>query len=146
MVKVKRVLCFFVVILMVLSCASEVSYARRYRYSRGSYYSRKHRYGVPYSTEKRYRYIKSHDLNKDGRVDNRDRLLWTRKYGKEFFPMEIKGTNEDIYEVMDMNEDGEVTKQEFKEFSKKFDGNRDGYIDRFEIEEAHRVAEEEGEY
>ena len=140
MVRVKKFLCFLVAILVMLSCVSEISYARRQ--PRGSYYWRKHYYDIPYATQKRYRYIKTHDLNKDGRVDNQDRLLWTNKYGKDFFPIDVTRTNADIYEVMDLNDDGKVTKKEFKEFHNTFDINRNGVIERSEVDEAMYYEEE----
>jgi hypothetical protein len=65
---------------------------------------------------KKYNYIRTHDLNGDGRVNSRDRLIWLRKKGGSYAVVYISEDNEDLVEVMDINEDGTVEIWEMEEF------------------------------
>ena len=83
---------------------------------------------------KKYRYIKAHDLNNDGRVDNKDRLLWLQKNKATFVPVVVSADNEDMFEVMDMDGNGKVSMSEVKFFYNKYDTNRNGTLEAVEIE------------
>lgn len=85
---------------------------------------------------KAHAYKKIHDLNNDGKVDGRDRLMWLRNKGGNYDPVLVSTDNEDIVNVMDLNGDGSVDKYEMKEFYNIFDLNGDGRLDDYEIDQA----------
>lgn len=132
----------FVMMLFIISmaCIPQESYAWRWPLRRGSRPAP--RRGVvkpklkPVLAPKKHRYIKTHDLNGNGRVDIKDRLIWVGKYRAEFGTVIITEDNADLYEAMDLNNDGKLTKPELDEFYYRYDLNRNGTLEEFEIEAA----------
>jgi hypothetical protein len=86
--------------------------------------------------EKSYRYIGEHDLNGDGAVDNRDRLIWVERHRNSFQNTLVSKENEDLLEAMDANKDGNVDALELKRFYDKYDLNKNGVLENEEIKAA----------
>jgi len=63
---------------------------------------------------KKYNYVKAHDLNGDGKVNAGDRYLWVKRRGTNVAPVILTVENIDIYEIMDLNNDGKVTQKEME--------------------------------
>ena len=82
---------------------------------------------------KKYNYIGSHDLNGDGAVDRRDRLLWLERNRKTMSTTLISKENEDLLEDMDLNGDGYVDNEEITIYYNDYDLNNDGKLDSAEI-------------
>lgn len=82
---------------------------------------------------KKYKYTKEYDLNKDGKIDKQDRLIWaeTRKNG--FTPVTVTSENRAMYRMMDFDENGRVTKSEFTMFYESHDLNDSGILEPSEI-------------
>ena len=66
-------------------------------------------------SENRYNYVKSHDYNNDGIIDNRDRLRWIREHGDTVTVL-VSTENEDLAGVMDTNGNGTVEAEELRAF------------------------------
>jgi len=82
---------------------------------------------------KSYEYIKSHDVNGDGIVDTKDRILWIKRNRADLPAVLVSTENEDIYEVMDYDNDGSVSKAEIDAFYRIYDKNGDGILDEKEM-------------
>lgn len=80
------------------------------------------------------KYIKSHDLNNDGKVTVKDRLLWIKaNSGSTVY---VSDENRSLAETIDEDKDGDIELWEMKRFYEKYDLNKDGAIDDVEIEKA----------
>jgi len=91
---------------------------------------------VKQNKQKRYKYVNTHDLNNDGKVNNRDRLIWLRNKDGAYDPVYVSGDNEDIVEVMDLDSDGNVEQWEMQQFYYSYDLNGNGVLEDGEIEKA----------
>ena len=88
------------------------------------------------ASKKTYRYIRNHDLNYDGKVDNKDRLIWIRNKKGNYSTIFVSDENEDLAEIMDMDGDGDVEAWEMKQFYLAYDLNQNGLLEDKEIEAA----------
>lgn len=86
--------------------------------------------------EKKYSYIRAHDFNGDGAVDNRDRLRWLRAKATHYETVYISTENQDILEAMDIDGDGDVEDWEMRDFYNSYDVNKNGSLEDEEIEAA----------
>jgi Ca2+-binding EF-hand superfamily protein len=86
--------------------------------------------------KKTYKYISSHDLNGDGKVDVKDRLIWLNNNRGNLPKVLVSKENEDLVEVMDVDGDGDVEDWELEGFYSNYDLNQDGVLDSKEIEAA----------
>lgn len=84
---------------------------------------------------KTYTYISKHDLNYDGKVDIKDRLIWLRGR-KSYDPLYVSTENEDLVEVMDADGDGNVERWEVDLFYDKYDLNKNGILEDAEVDAA----------
>ena len=91
---------------------------------------------VKATRRKAYRYKKVHDVNNDGKVNIRDRLMWLKRKNKSYTPVLVSDENEDIVEVMDMDGDGSVEEWEMEGFYNQYDLNGNGTLEDVEIEAA----------
>jgi len=128
---------FVIVIVFALSAAvaAQDSYAWRWPWRRKKTAPRYKRI-KPLLRPKKYRYIRSHDLNGDGRVAVKDRLWWLKRHGRPSGIIVIDETNEDIYDAIDYNGDGKVSKTELDKFCFEYDLNRNGTLEESEIDAA----------
>ncbi|MFA5146936.1 MAG: hypothetical protein WC515_06170 [Candidatus Omnitrophota bacterium] len=83
-----------------------------------------------------YKYVNTHDLNGDGAVNTKDRLLWINRHRSDVPEVLVSTENVDIYEAMDYNDDGSVSKEEMDAFYTVYDKNGDGGLDEAELEAA----------
>ena len=83
-----------------------------------------------------YRYKRTHDINNDGVVNARDRLLWLKRKGGNYAKVLVSADNDDIVEVMDIDGDGNVEEWEMQAFYDNYDLNNDGVIDDYEMNQA----------
>lgn len=80
------------------------------------------------------KYIKSRDLDNDGKVTVKDRLLWIKaNSGSTVY---VSGENRSLAETIDEDGDGIIESWEMKRFYEKYDLNGDGAIDDVEIDKA----------
>ncbi len=86
--------------------------------------------------EKKHRYYETHDVNNDGKVNLKDRLLWLRRNRGSYGSVLVSTENKDLYEVMDVNNDGNVDAVEMNLFYDKYDLNGNGLLEDEEIEAA----------
>lgn len=86
--------------------------------------------------DRKYRYIDSHDFNHDGKVNLNDRLLLLNKNKDSYATVYISEDNEDLYEAMDADGDGDVEPAEMKIFYEKYDLNKNGVLEEEEVEAA----------
>jgi len=86
-------------------------------------------------TKKRQHY-RTHDVNNDGEVDLKDRLIWLRRNKGSYGTVLISTENKDLYEVMDANSDGNVGAAEMNLFYKKYDLDNNNLLEDEEIEAA----------
>ena len=86
---------------------------------------------------KKYEYKQEHDINNDGRVDVKDRLLWLRKNKGDTSVAYVSKENEDLIEMMDVDNDGDVEQEEMDEFYQKYDTNNNGVLEDEEINSAN---------
>jgi len=84
---------------------------------------------------KKYTYISKHDLNYDGKVDIKDRLIWLRSR-KSDDPIYVSTENEDITDIMDVDGDGDVEQWEVELFYDKYDLNKNRILEDREIDAA----------
>lgn len=82
------------------------------------------------------KYINSHDLNNDGKVNIKDRLLWIRAKSAAVPVVYISDEDKGLVAVIDEDNDGDIELWERKRFYEKYDLNRDGAIDDVEIDKA----------
>ena len=85
---------------------------------------------------KPYQYVKTHDMNGDGVVNAKDRLIWINRQGGNVPAVLVSTENADLYEVMDYNNDGSVSKEELLAFYTVYDVNGNGVLEEAEIEAA----------
>ena len=86
--------------------------------------------------EKPRKYIAAHDFNKDGRVDKRDTVFWVKNHKDNSPTIYVSTENEDLYDVVDIDNDGDVEQWEMKRFYNRYDDNKDGVLDENEIDRA----------
>ena len=84
----------------------------------------------------RYNYTRVNDLNKDGVVDMKDRVMWVNKDKSGSGIIVVNDDNRDIYEVMDLNENGQVTRKEINKFYTTYDLDGNGVLEEAEINAA----------
>jgi len=84
----------------------------------------------------RRQYIQNHDLNGDGVVNQKDRLLWLNRNKETITTTVINDENEDLMEAMDLNGDGVVDKKEAEIFYNRYDVNGNGVLEEAEINRA----------
>jgi hypothetical protein len=98
------------------------------------------RTAAPHSTAAaaaaRHQYVRSHDYNHDGKVDVKDRLVWIRDRAGAYDTVYITDEDGDLYEVMDINNDGQVDATEIKIFYDIYDTNKNGVLEDAEIDAA----------
>ncbi len=85
---------------------------------------------------KTYQYVRDHDLNGDGIVDNRDRLMWAERHQVDLQNVLVSKENADLFEAMDVNNDGNIESWEIKQFYSKYDLNKNGVLEIDEIDAA----------
>ncbi|MBU1083529.1 MAG: hypothetical protein KKG84_00415 [Candidatus Omnitrophica bacterium] len=85
------------------------------------------------SEKAHHEYIRSHDKNGDGVVDDRDRLLWLKEKHDVEPTVLVSTENEDIVEVMDLDSDGNVDAAEMQYFYSKYDIDGNGVLEEEEI-------------
>ena len=85
---------------------------------------------------KRYNYIREHDLNGDDKVDTRDQLIWLRNKNGSYGLVYVSTENEDLIEIMDLDGDGDVEEWEMTQFYNDYDLDKDGVLEDEEIEAA----------
>jgi len=85
---------------------------------------------------KKYNYIREHDLNGDGKVDTRDQLIWLRNNKGSYELVYVSTENEDLVEIMDLDGDGDVEEWEMTQFYNDYDLDKDGVLEDEEIEAA----------
>jgi len=125
----------FLVFVCIFCMFSILAYKLAYSGWRRSNYRPKR--GVTSKTKaKTYKYIRSHDSNGDGQVDIKDRLLWIRKRAGDKSTVYVSTENEDIAEVMDLDNDGDVEEWEMRSFYSYYDEDQDGVLEDSEIDEA----------
>lgn len=83
-----------------------------------------------------YKYVNNHDLNNDGVVDSRDRLIWLKNRDGNYGRVYVSAENEDVVEVMDIDGDGSVESWEMEAFYDNYDLNGDGVLDEYELNQA----------
>jgi len=84
-------------------------------------------------SKREYNYVQNHDLNGDGVVNNRDRLIWLNRYRGNYQSTLVSTENEDMVEVMDINGDGKAEAWEMENFYNLYDTNKNGILDPEEI-------------
>ena len=119
-------------LVMICSFLVGEAYSQKYNYPPG-YYKRKYKNRVRRAV-KTYNYVENHDLNNDGKVNTKDRLIWLKSLDKD--TVYVSKENEDITEVMDLDEDGDVEEWEAKVFYDQYDLNENGILEDEEIEAA----------
>jgi hypothetical protein len=82
-----------------------------------------------------YNYVSKHDLNYDGKVDIKDRLIWLRDR-KNYDAVYVSTDNEDLVEIMDADGDGNVERWEVDLFYDKYDLNKNGILEDAEVDAA----------
>lgn len=82
------------------------------------------------------RYDKKHDLNNDGAVNVKDRLLWIKKTTKTHTIVYVADDNKGLIDEIDLDGDGNVEDIEMMAFFEEYDTNRNGVLDDEEIEAA----------
>lgn len=90
----------------------------------------------PTATARHYQYVRAHDYNHDGVVDTRDRLVWIRDRGGKYDTVDITDEDGDLFEAMDINNDGRVDATEIQIFYKMYDTNKNGVLEDAEIDAA----------
>lgn len=84
-----------------------------------------------------YEYVREHDYNHDGKVDSRDRAIWLERYRSGGVPnVLVSKENEDILEIMDIDNNGNVDAEEMEIFYQKYDLNNNGVLETEEINAA----------
>ncbi|MBL7070756.1 MAG: hypothetical protein ISS26_01105 [Candidatus Omnitrophica bacterium] len=79
------------------------------------------------------KYIQSHDVNNDGKVDLKDRLIHLRRNKGSYAEVPVSAENEGLYGVMDANSDSNVGPAEMERFYDRYDTNNDGLLEDEEI-------------
>ena len=85
---------------------------------------------------KKYKYIRSHDYNKDGEVDVKDRLIWLNQNRGGSTVFYVSDENSDMVEIMDIDGNGNVEAWEMDQFYNEYDRNGNGILEDYEIENA----------
>ncbi|MDP8259193.1 MAG: hypothetical protein P9L90_07240 [Candidatus Aadella gelida] len=89
---------------------------------------------VKAAKEAHYNYVRSHDKNGDGVVDDRDRLMWFEDQTDEYeSTVLVSSDNEDIVGAMDLDGDGNVDSAEMQYFYAKYDMNSNGVLEEEEL-------------
>ena len=83
-----------------------------------------------------YKYVRSHDVNNDGKVNLKDRLIWLRNRKGNYGNVYLSEENADLVEVMDTNLNGKVETWEMTAFYQQYDTNKNGILEDAEIEVA----------
>jgi len=76
------------------------------------------------------------DINKDGLVNDLDRLMWLepRKPFKDKKDIPITPDEDELINIMDSNSDGKVSVREMQDFYNIYDKNRSGKLEDWEKE------------
>jgi len=132
--------CIFAILLFVLAAVSSIEYAYGGPVKPPKWKVRQReqnrRQEIIEDKIRTQRHKNTHDLNNDGIVDAKDRLIWLNNRGGNYDKVYISTENEDITEAMDANGDGNVEAWEMKEFMENYDLNNDGVLDEYEIGQA----------
>jgi len=87
----------------------------------------------------KYHYIKKHDINNDGTVNYKDKVLWLKKHHKTTTSIVIEapaGTDEEtLLEEFDINEDGQLDIYEIEVAFESYDINEDGVLDEKDFDD-----------
>ena len=81
-------------------------------------------------------YIRGHDLNADGKVDIKDKLILLKNKKGAYNRMKVSSSNADLIVAMDYNADGIVEAAEMKRFFSQYDINSNGFLEDREINAA----------
>lgn len=117
---------FLVTVLLLLH--SDIANARHQRYWKHKHYYTPHK---PTHTI----YVHTLDLNNDRIIDRRDRLLWIQK---NYVPNSAKkiaivSEEEDVLSELDLNKDGIIDSAEMAYWITKYDINKNGVLEEYEI-------------
>lgn len=88
----------------------------------------------PARQSKVYDYAKENDINGDGSVDTKDRLIWLREKKGAYTDIDVSDKNEALVDVMDKNGDGRVQSWEMEDLFNKYDTNEDKILEEEEID------------
>lgn len=79
-----------------------------------------------------------YDLNHDGIIDVRDRLVWIQSHyvPDKVVSITIVNEEQDLLSELDINKDGVVTSDEMAYWINRYDINRNGILEEFEISRA----------
>ena len=87
----------------------------------------------------KYHYVKKHDINNDGTVNYKDKVLWLKKHHRTTTPIVIdvpaEADEETLLEEFDLNEDGQLDTNELEIAFESYDINEDGVLDEKDFED-----------
>ena len=86
--------------------------------------------------KKKHKYIANNDINNDGRVDQKDRLLMLQRKDGKYDDAYVSTEDEDMLDIIDIDGDGSVESWEIEGFYDQYDTNGDGVLQDEEIEAA----------
>lgn len=86
--------------------------------------------------KKKYDYIRTRDLNQDGRVDAKERQIWAGRRKSTTQPTLVSKEDEDIFAIMDTDNNGSVGEDEMQAFYSTYDINSNGILENSEISAA----------
>ena len=137
----KKIICAFVFVCLLNSLTAGSAYGWwRPRFRKGTAPQRREQVRRQEAKEvqkkKQYQYIKSHDLNGDGVVNERDRLMWLHGKDGNYTSVYISEENADLFERMDVDGNGDVQPWEMQQFVTTYDRNKNGILEENEINTA----------